>query len=131
VETDHRVFPASEDLSVAAGPIRKGGVSHVNWRWHGVVGGERRLTMSIHWRMEAAHLGEPEPPLWRLHVRGQPGVRIAVDLEKRHGDTTPTSAEQLGVAGTVLNAIPVVCAAPPGVLVRPVATPFRGDLVAK
>lgn len=131
VETDHRVFPASEDLTVAAGTIREGGVSHVNWRWHGVVCGARRLTMSIHWHMEAAHLDEPEPPLWRIHVRGQPGVRLAVDLEKRAGDTTPTSVEQLGLAGMVLNAIPVVCEAPPGVLVRPVATPFRGDLVAK
>jgi hypothetical protein len=131
VETDHRVFPASEDLNVAAGAIRTGGVSHVNWRWHGVIRGVRRLTMSIHWRMETAHLADPDPPLWRIHVRGQPGVRIAVDLEKRPGDAAATSVEQLGLAGMVLNAIPVVCAAQPGVLVRPAATPFRGDLVAK
>ncbi|HET6970318.1 MAG TPA: hypothetical protein VFH92_04270 [Phenylobacterium sp.] len=128
VETEHRVFGASEALTVAAGPIAQGGISHVNWRWHGVVGGARKLTMSIHWHMEAAHLETPDPPLWRIHVAGQPGVRLSVELEKRPGDVTPTSAEQLGVAGAVVNAIPVVCAAPPGVLVRPLATPFRGDL---
>jgi len=84
--------------------------------------------MSIHWYMEAAHLESPHPPLWRIHVKGQPGVRIAVDLEKREGDLSPTSAEQIAVAGSVINAIPLVCAAPPGVMTRPLATPFRQEL---
>jgi hypothetical protein len=83
--------------------------------------------MSIHWYMETAHLDDPEPPLWRIHVHGQPGVRIAVDMYKREGDTTPTSAEQIALAGSVVNAIPVVCAAPPGLLTRPLATPYRHE----
>jgi len=127
IETDHRVFAASEDLSVAAGPIPRGGVGHVNWRWRGIVDGAPKLTMSIHWYMETAHLEEPDPPLWRIHIEGQPGVRLSVDLEKRPDDTTATSAEQLGVAGAVINAIPLVCAAPAGVMTRPVATPFHGN----
>lgn len=130
VETDHRVFPATEDLSVAAGTIARGGISHVNWRWRGIVDGAPKLNLSIHWYMETAHLDDPNPPLWRIHIAGQPGVRLSVDLEKRAGDGTPTSAEQLAVAGAVINAIPVVCAAAPGVMTRPVATPFRGDLAA-
>jgi hypothetical protein len=55
-------------------------------------------------------------------------VRIALDMEKRAGDTSPTSAEQIAVAGSVINSIPLVCAAPPGVMTRPLATPFRFDL---
>lgn len=128
IDTDHLALPATEDLQVAAGAIAKGGVSHVNWRWRGIVGGAPKLTMSIHWYMEAAHLSDPDPPLWRIHVAGNPGVKIAVDLEKRAGDPTPTSAEQLGVAGIVLNTIPIVCAAAPGVMTRPLATPFQGTL---
>jgi hypothetical protein len=84
--------------------------------------------MSIHWYMEPTHLDEAQPPLWRIHVAGQPGVRIALDMEKRAGDTSPTSAEQIAVAGSVINSIPIVCAAPPGVMARPLATPFRFDL---
>lgn len=126
VDTDHQVFAASQDLRMAAGPIARGHVSHVNWRWRGIVGGAPILTLSIHWYMETAHLDDPEPPLWRIHVRGQPGVRLSVDLEKRPGDATATSAEQLGVAGAVINAIPMICAAPPGVMTRPLATPFQG-----
>jgi hypothetical protein len=63
--------------------------------------------------------------LWRIHVAGTPGVRIAIDLEKAADDTTATSAEQLAVAGTVINAIPLVVAAAPGVLTRPITTPFQ------
>jgi hypothetical protein len=128
VETDHRVFAATEDLSIAAGTIPTGRIAHVNWRWRGIVGGRRMLTMSIHWWMEAAHLDEADPPLWRIRIKGQPGVRISVDLEKREGDPTATSAEQIGVAGAVINAIPHVCAASPGLVTRPLATPFPGDL---
>lgn len=126
VETDHRVFAASESLSIAAGQIAQGAISHVNWRWHGLVEQQRRLTMSIHWYMETAHLPESAPPLWRIQIKGQPGVKISVEMEKREGDASPTSAEQIGVAGTVINAIPVVCAAPPGLMTRPLATPFNG-----
>jgi 2,4-diaminopentanoate dehydrogenase len=128
IETDHRTYAATRDLQVAAGTIPLGTVSHFNWRWLGLVAGTPRLTMSIHWYMETAHLDEAEPPLWRIHVRGQPGVRLAVDFEKRAGDTTPTSAEQIALAGVVINSIPVVCAASPGILTRPVATPYQENL---
>ncbi len=127
VETGHCVHVATTDLRVAAGTIPRGRVSHFHWRWHGIVHGTPRLTMSIHWYMETTHLDEPEPPLWRIHVRGQPGVRMSVEFEKRADDTTPTSPEQIALAGAVINAIPLVCAAPPGVMTRPLATPFRDD----
>ena len=124
VVTEHRAFAATHDLQVAAGTIPKGRIGHFNWRWRGVVDGAPRLTMSIHWYMEAAHLQDPRPPLWRIHVQGQPGIRMSVDLEKRAGDESPTSAEQIALAGAVINAIPGVCAAPAGVMTRPVATPY-------
>ena len=38
---------------------------------------------------------------------------------------TNITAEQWAVAGSVINAIPVVCAAEPGPVTRPLATPFR------
>ena len=124
VVTEHRAFAATHDLQVAAGTIPKGRIGHFNWRWRGVVDGAPRLTMSIHWYMEAAHLQDPRPPLWRIHVQGQPGIRMSVDLEKRAGDESPTSAEQIALAGAVINAIPGECAAPAGGMTRPVATPY-------
>jgi hypothetical protein len=130
VITEHRAFPATRDLEVTAGLIPKGTVSHYQWRWHGIVGGHRRLTMTIHWHMETAHLDDDNPPLWTVRIEGQPGVVIKVELEKRAGDTSPTSAEQIAVAGSVINAIPIVCQAEAGVMLRPVATPFSDRLGA-
>jgi len=132
VVTEHRVWPATRDLHVGAGLIPQGRVGHCLWRWRGISQGRPRLTMSINWYMQTEYLDDPQPPLWRVHIEGQPSVRMTVDLEKRTGDTTPTSAEQIAVGGSVINAIPLVCAAPPGVMLRPLATPFsevlaRGD----
>lgn len=128
VVTEHRTWPATQDLQIGAGTIPRGGVSHYRWRWRGISGGRPRLTMTIHWYMETAHLDDAQPPLWRIHIEGQPGVRMSVDFEKRAGDASQTSAEQIAVAGTVINAIPIVCAARPGVMLRPLATPFSETL---
>ena len=131
VVSDHQVFAATEDLHVAAGTIRQGTVSHLNLRWRGIVGGRRRLALSINWYMESAHLDEPDPPLWRIRIDGEPGVRIAVDVAKRPEDTSRTEPEQIALAGAIINTIPVVCAAPPGLLDRPVATPFDARLTER
>lgn len=128
VESEHRVFPATEDLQVSAGFIPKGRISHVNLRYHAIVGGQRKITSQVHWHMEEAHLDEPDPPLWRIKVQGQPGVKVAVDVLKRPDDTTRTEAEQFALAGAIINAIPIVCAAPAGVKIRPMATPIQGKL---
>lgn len=127
IDTDHRVFGASRDLTIAAGTIAQGTIGHVNWRWIGRAEGDRDVVISIHWYMETAHLEAESPPLWSLRLTGQPSVRMTLDLDKRPGDTTPTSAEQWAVAGSVVNAIPHVVAAPPGLMTRPLATPFDGQ----
>jgi hypothetical protein len=126
IERRHRAMPATHDLKIGAGVIPKGRIGHFNWRWHGMVNGAPRLALSIHWYMETAHLDEPAPPLWRVNIEGKPGVRISVDLHKRASETERTSAEQFAVAGMVLNSIPALCAAKPGLLLRPMATPFVG-----
>jgi hypothetical protein len=130
VITEHQAFPATQDIAALAGLVPAGTVGHYRWRWRGIVGGQPRLTMTIHWYMETAHLDEAEPPLWTVKIDGQPGISLRVDMQKRAGDQSPTSAEQIAVAGTVINAIPIVCAAAPGVMLRPLATPYS-DRLAK
>jgi hypothetical protein len=127
VETDHVLHAATKDIELPAGVIAAGAVSHANWRWHAIAGGRRRLTMSIHWYVETSHLDDPHPPLWAVEVTGHPGIKIAVDVVKHPDDKSRMSAEQYAVAGQVINAIPHVVAAAPGLLTRPVATPARDD----
>jgi hypothetical protein len=127
VETEHVVHAAATDIELPAGVVRRGTVSHVNWRWHGIAGGRRRLTMSIHWYVETTHLDDPRPPLWSVKVTGHPGIEITVRLVKHPDDKSRMGAEQYAVAAQVINAIPYVVAAKPGLLTRPVSTPARDD----
>ncbi|MFT4287886.1 hypothetical protein, partial [Nocardioides sp.] len=125
IETEHTLLPAVADITLPAGVVSKGTVGHTRWRWHAIVGGERRLTMTINWFVETAHLDSAEPPLWRLAITGHPGVKISVDLEKHVEDRSRMGAEQYAVGAQVIHAIPDLVAAPPGIVVHPVATPYR------
>lgn len=131
VEPDHVFHRAPADIELRAGTVAAGTVSHSNWRWHAITGTgsqeRRRLTLSINWYVDASHLEAPDPPLWQVRLTGHPGVKIHIDLDKHPDDHTKMTAEQYAVGAEVLNTIPHVVAAPPGVTVRPVVTPARDD----
>ncbi|MBU2513968.1 hypothetical protein KJ966_21725 [bacterium] len=125
IETDHIMLPATQDLSIPAGRIKKGTIGHTNWRWHGIVNRKRFITLSISWIMETAHLKNPDYNLWNIDIRGLPGVKMAIDLKNPDDYPFRTSPEQLAVASSVVNSIPAVCKATPGVMEIPVANHFR------
>lgn len=114
IVTRHRMLAARRPIEVAAGRIEAGCISHVDWRWSGMAGGQAVANLEIAWSMDEDHAGAPEP-LWRIAIEGTPDVRLAVELDRGEAGGR-TSAEQLGVAATVLNLIPHVVAAPPGVM---------------
>lgn len=128
VTTEHQVHAATTDLTAAAGTIARGRIGHFHWRWVGWQGAQARLALSIHWYMETAHLAQADPPMWRIRLHGKPGLQMDLRLEE-DVDAPAGSLETLALAGSVMNAIPVVCAAAPGVLVRPASTPYRDDLM--
>ncbi|WP_417482422.1 hypothetical protein [Maricaulis sp.] len=125
VKTAHMLRPAQSDLEIAAGVIRAGTTARIDWNWLGIEGGETRVDLGIGWTMEAPAEGEAPPPLWTIRVDGTPSVKLDFDLETPSGWTARTTAEQLGVAGAVINAIPAVIAAPPGLQPAPLATHFH------
>jgi 2,4-diaminopentanoate dehydrogenase len=127
IEADHRLHLALRDLDTAAGVVRKGTVSHTNWRWNGIVDGKPKITLSIHWYIDTTHLEQPDPPLWKVDVNGHPGVAVSLTMDKHRLDTSRASAEEYALAATVLNAIPHVVAAAPGIVSRPAVTPYRYD----
>jgi hypothetical protein len=128
VETDHRMHPATRDLAVAAGTIAAGTIARTAWRWHGIVAEQRLLTLSIEWTMEPEASGAAAAPMWRIEVTGDPCVTVDVDLRRRRDDPRRTTPEQYGVAGAVVNAIPHVLAASPGVALPPMAAPWQPSL---
>jgi len=124
VETDHVMLAATGDIHTPAGLVRQGTTAHTHWRWHGIVGGRRRVTLSIVWILETAHLERTDFPLWEVKIEGLPGVNIAIDLKKPDDYPFRTGPEQLALAASVVNSIPVVCQAAPGVLSVPAFAPF-------
>ncbi|RLQ20298.1 hypothetical protein DWB85_18295 [Seongchinamella sediminis] len=125
VETDHVMYPASAAIDTSAGRIDKGGVSHTNWRWHAIVDGSRRITQSIHWIMEKAHLNDPDYTTWEVRVRGLPCIDFKIDLGLTDDHAYRTMPEQYGVAGSLVNAIPGLVEAPPGIREVPLGDLFR------
>ncbi|HEY1969177.1 MAG TPA: hypothetical protein VGH89_14605, partial [Pseudonocardia sp.] len=98
ISTDHRLHVATHDLTLPAGVVRKGTVSHTNWRWNGFVAGQRKITMSIHWYVETAHLDQSDPPLWKVDFTGHPGVSVSVSMGKHRFDRSRASAEEYALA---------------------------------
>jgi hypothetical protein len=64
--------------------------------------------------MENSHLDEQDPSFWSIKVSGLPEVAVSIDLSIPADHPYRTSAEQYGVAGSVINAIPGLVNAPSG-----------------
>lgn len=110
--------PAPEDFDVAVGTIPKGGVSAVRFKIAGVVAGKEVLVIDHTTRLrpdlrpdwpQAAQEGGS----YRVEITGEPSYRVDVCPTSSKGDHNYASIA-LG-AGRVVNAIPDVVAAAPGI----------------
>jgi hypothetical protein len=115
-EPDHAVSLAERDLQAAAGVIPAGAVSATTWRVHGVIDGVRRITHEVNWIMDPSQPPFAGKPHWEIEIDGLPGLRMAMDLVDTAPDGVRTKPEQFAVAAMVLEALPRVVAAPPGLL---------------
>jgi hypothetical protein len=125
IEDDHHVELAPAEVSVAAGVIAKGTVVATEWRWHVVAGGRRRLSLAIIWTMNALLPRYAGRPHWRIRMTGRPELTVSIDLHDPVDAAVRTTAVQYITAGVVMHAIPVVVAAPPGVLLPTTFAPYR------
>ena len=123
IETDHVIYPASEDITIPPGIIKKGTVAHTLWRYHGIVDGKRKVTQSVNWVMETTHLPKPDFTTWEVNIRGLPSVDITVNLSVPDKYPFKTTDVQYGVAGSLVNSVPGLVDAPPGFWVTPLAEP--------
>jgi hypothetical protein len=110
--------PAPEEFDVAVGTIPKGGVAAVRFRIAGVVAGKEVLVVDHTTRLrpdlrpdwpQAAQEGGS----YRVEITGEPSYVVDVCPTSKRGDHN-YAAIALG-AGRVVNAIPDVVAAEPGI----------------
>jgi 4-hydroxy-tetrahydrodipicolinate reductase len=111
----HDVVLADDDFDITAGHIAKGTVAAMRFEIRGMVDGEPRVVVE-----HITRLRDGDAPLWdhgdgyRVLIEGEPNIRLDLALSSTNGDTV--HAAYVATAMPVVNAIPQVCEAPPGVL---------------
>ena len=111
----HEVIRADEDFEIASGTIPAGTISGMRFEIRGMVDGEARIVVEHVTRLRDDDAPEwPQGQGYRIVVEGEPCLKLELELSSHHGDHTHAGC--LATARHVLNAIPHVVEAEPGVL---------------
>jgi 4-hydroxy-tetrahydrodipicolinate reductase len=111
----HEILRADEDITIASGTVEKGTISGMRFEIIGMAGGEERIVVE-----HVTRLRDEDAPDWpqgsgyRIQIEGEPHVKIELELSSDLGDHNPAGC--LATAMHVVNAIPSVVRADPGVL---------------
>jgi hypothetical protein len=110
----HEVITAPEDIQIASGTVEKGTISGMRFEIVGIAGGEERLIVEHVTRLRDGDAPDwPQGEGYRILVGGEPNLKLELELSSDHGDHNHAGC--LATAMHVLNAIPNVVAADPGV----------------
>ncbi|WP_396903566.1 diacylglycerol kinase [Mycolicibacterium phlei] len=110
--------PAPEDFDVAVGTIRKGTVAAVRFQIEGIVDGRPAIVVEHVTRLRPdlrPDWAQPAQPggSYRVEITGEPSYTLDICPTSRDGDHN--YAAILAAAGRIVNAIPDVVAAEPGI----------------
>lgn len=125
IDSGHHVELAAADVAVRAGVIRAGTVVATEWRWQLRAAGRRRIGLAIIWTMDLTLPRYAGRPHWQIRMTGRPEVTMTIDMHDPTDPAVRTTAAQYIAAGVVMQSIPAVVAAPPGVLEPPAFAPYR------
>jgi hypothetical protein len=115
VEETHEVIRADKGFDIASGRIEQGTISGMRFEIIGLVGDEPRIVVE-----HVTRLRDEDAPDWpqgggyRIDVEGEPHVHLELEVSSDLGDHNHAGC--LATAMHVVNAIPHVVAADPGVL---------------
>ncbi len=111
----HEIITADTDIEIASGTVPAGTISGMRFEIVGVAGGEERIVVEHVTRLRDEDAPEwPQGHGYRILVEGEPKLELELSLSSDHGDHNHAGC--LATACHVVNAIPHVVAAPPGVL---------------
>jgi len=118
IEEWHERVPAPETFQVPSGTVEAGTTAGMRFEIRGIVRGEPRIVVEHVTRMrEDIAPAWPQPPGkggYTVLITGSPTIRCELSMEGDGGDEN--SAGLIVTAQRLLNAIPAVCDAPPGLL---------------
>jgi 4-hydroxy-tetrahydrodipicolinate reductase len=111
----HEVIRADEPFEIASGTIPAGGIAGMHFEIRGMVDGVARIVVEHVTRLRAGDAPDwPQGAGYRVIVTGEPTVKVELELSSARGDHNHAGC--LATAMQVLNAIPHVVAAPPGIV---------------
>jgi hypothetical protein len=118
VTETHVREPAPEDFDIASGHIAKDSAAALRFEVRGMVGGQPAVVLEHVTRLRDDLCPEwPQPAQpggsYRVEVTGEPSYAVDLCLSSRKGDHN--HAGLVATAARVVNAIPDVVAAPPGI----------------
>jgi hypothetical protein len=118
IRETYEKWAAIETFTVPSGTIEQGTMAGLRFEVQGIVGGEPRIVVEHVTRMhDAAAPGWPQPSgqgSYRVLLEGDPEIKVELEFVGEGGDHN--AGGLLMTAMRVLNAIPAVCDAPPGLL---------------
>jgi 4-hydroxy-tetrahydrodipicolinate reductase len=123
---EHERLPAPETFETAMGTIEEGTCAAVRFELQGLVGGEPAV-VAAHVNRLRGDIGPEWPALsdgrsgYRIEVAGSPSYTCEVEPRGDSGDHNEAGIQ--GTAMRMVNAIPAVCEAAPG-LVSPLDLPL-------
>jgi 4-hydroxy-tetrahydrodipicolinate reductase len=113
----HERRPATEKIDLGFGVIEEGMTAALRFEVQGIVGGQPRIVVQHVTRLDDALCPDWPQPVgaggYRVVVTGTPSYQCDVQMTARPGEGDPGV---IGTAGRIVNAIPFVCGAPPGLL---------------
>ncbi|CKI34275.1 diacylglycerol kinase [Mycolicibacterium smegmatis] len=118
VTEEHTRVPAPEDFDIAAGHISEGTTAAMRFEVRGMVDGKPAVVLEHVTRLRDDLCPEwPQPAQeggsYRVEVTGEPSYALDLCLSSPYGDHN--HAGLVATAARVVNAIPAVFAAPPGI----------------
>lgn len=137
VEGEYKNLIARRDINSAPVPVKKGTRSGVDWSYHAIVNGRRFLTLQELWYLDGDDLPDGLLPgdYYTIVVEGEPvSVKCKIEflasaeknLRFREGDRT--SPGWYVTAMSMIQTIPVVCGAKPGIVYPHNFANFVADL---
>jgi 4-hydroxy-tetrahydrodipicolinate reductase len=120
IREEHERLPAPESFETAMGKIERGTCAAVRFEVQGIVDGKPRFVAAHVNRLHDAvgpewdRLSGGRKSGYKIEVEGSPSFRCEIEPMGEDGDHN--TAGITGTAMRVVNAIPVVCAAEPGVV---------------
>ena len=115
---------ADESIDILSGTVESGTVSGQHFRWAGVAAGRDLLSIDAWWWVggdRPASYPSRRPDGWSVDIEGSPSMRLSMlalgslDPASRLPVKAHVDAASVATAMHAVNAIPVVCAAEPGI----------------